>query len=221
MNILAFDTAMAACSAAVLATDGAEPVLLARVWEARARGHAEILMSRIEQVMDEAALGFGALDRIAVTVGPGTFTGVRIGVAAARGMALALGIEATGVTTLEAIARGAQARTAGRPLCVAIDARRGELYVQCFDAALRGLSEPAALPPRQAAALASRHGCIVVGTGAAMLCDAAGGRGLDCAADAPLQPDALHVALAAAGRPPGGGPPEPLYLRAPDAKLPA
>jgi tRNA threonylcarbamoyl adenosine modification protein YeaZ len=219
MKILAFDTAMAACSAAVLATDGVEPVLLARVWEARARGHAEILMSRIEQVMDEAALGFGALGRIAVTVGPGTFTGVRIGVAAARGMALALGIEATGVTTLEAVARGAQAQHAGRPLCVAIDARRGELYVQCFDAALRGLSEPAALPPRQAAALAVRHGCVVVGTGAALLRDAA--RGLDCAADAPLQPDALHVALAAAGRPPGGGPPEPLYLRAPDAKLPA
>jgi tRNA threonylcarbamoyladenosine biosynthesis protein TsaB len=214
---------MAACSAAIVAADGTEPVLLARVWEDRPRGHAEVLMSRIEQVMDEASLGFPELDRIAVTVGPGTFTGVRIGVATARGMALALGIDVAGVTTLEAIARGAHAcePACGRPLCVALDARRGELYVQCFDVGLGSLSEPAALLPDEAAALARRHDCLVVGTGASIVREAAGTRGPDCAADLPKLPDAVHVALAAAGRPFAAAPPEPLYLRAPDAKLPA
>jgi tRNA threonylcarbamoyladenosine biosynthesis protein TsaB len=218
MKILAFDTAMAACSAAVLA-DG---TVLGHVFEARTRGHAEVLMARIDEVMAQAGLGFDALDRIAVTTGPGTFTGVRIGVAAARGMALALGIEAVGVTTLEVIAVGARthAQAAGRPLAVAVDARRGEVYAQCFSAELEPLSDPVLLVPQAAADLALEHGCLAVGSAAALLSALPGAASLETAPHLPQQPDAVHLAHRAA-RVAAGGPPEPLYLRAPDAKLPA
>lgn len=135
MRILAFDTALRACSAAVLIVKGAERKL-ARAYEARERGHAEVLMPMIEQVMREAGSAYQDLDRIAVTIGPGTFTGTRIGIATARGLGLALAIPVIGETSLAVMAHGIQARSGSedQPLAIAVDARRGQIYFQHFDA---------------------------------------------------------------------------------------
>ena len=103
MRILAIDTALEACAAAVL--DTAQGIVLARESIAMTRGHAEALMPLIERVMVKSDGGFAALDRIAVTVGPGSFTGLRVGIAAARGLALAAGKPAIGLTTLAALPR--------------------------------------------------------------------------------------------------------------------
>src|SRR3954469_5612836 len=102
MNILALDTAGAACSVAVLRG----VVVAASRSEPMARGHSEALMPMIRAAMRDAALEFDALDLIAATVGPGAFTGIRIGLAAARGLALAAGKPAVGVTSFEAVAEG-------------------------------------------------------------------------------------------------------------------
>ena len=92
MNVLAFDTCLGAVSVAVRWQGPGGDWLTRHAHEARERGHAERLMPMIAEVMEDAGLAFSDLDRIAVTVGPGTFTGVRVGVAAARGLALASGV---------------------------------------------------------------------------------------------------------------------------------
>ncbi len=121
MNVLALDTSMAACSAAVLTRDAASG-RAARRFERLERGHAEAIVPMIQQVMAEAGAEYGELDRIAVTVGPGTFTGVRIGVATARGLALATGAPLLGVTSHAVMARqiveSGQASTAGAVIAV-------------------------------------------------------------------------------------------------------
>src|SRR5690242_4919107 len=103
--LLVFDTSMAACSAAVY--DVAHARVRASRFARIERGHADILAPMIKEVMDEAGVGFPALDRIGVTLGPGTFTGVRTGIAMARGLALALDRPIAGIDTLSAIAANA------------------------------------------------------------------------------------------------------------------
>jgi len=120
--ILAFDTSAAHCAAALLLADR---VILRH--EAMEKGQAERLMPLLEEVLAESGLVWGDLKAIAVGTGPGNFTGVRIAVAAARGLALGLGIPAVGVTRLEALAFGLP-----RPVLVVEDARRGEVYAQEF-----------------------------------------------------------------------------------------
>ncbi|QPC43426.1 tRNA (adenosine(37)-N6)-threonylcarbamoyltransferase complex dimerization subunit type 1 TsaB [Kaustia mangrovi] len=213
MKILALDTALDACSAAVVETEGGEARILAERCEPMVRGHAEALMPMVQAVMEEAGLAFAALDRIGVTVGPGTFTGVRIGLAAARGLALAADRPAVGVTSLEAIAANAacgDANPQGRPILAAIDARRGELYVQRFSAALDPLDEPRAMALEDARETLPFDTSLPVGTGAVLLTGEAG-------PVAPL-PHAALVARRAALKVLSGKPPAPLYLRAPDAK---
>ncbi len=102
MRVLAIDTALAACSAAVLDLDRGG--ILAHASRLMERGHAEALMPMVAQVMSEAKLEFGELDRIAVTIGPGSFTGMRVGVAAARGIALAAAKPIVALTTLASFA---------------------------------------------------------------------------------------------------------------------
>jgi tRNA threonylcarbamoyl adenosine modification protein YeaZ len=222
MKILAFDTAMAACSAAVIEHDGTSVTVLAHHHEARTRGHAEVLMSVIDDVMQTSRLDYDDLDRLAVTVGPGNFTGVRIGIATARGMALALGIPAIGITTLEAIASAAVEHlgAAAGGIAVANDARRGELYVQRFSADLDALVPPRALTPEAALAELTGGDCTIVGTGLDILSNAAPEAALKTAPQCPDQPDAVHIARLAATKKPADAPPHPVYLRAPDAKLP-
>ena len=135
--ILAFDTAAAHCAAAVLC-DG---LIVAEGFESMDKGQAERLMPLLEQVLSDAGLNWDDLTEIAVGTGPGNFTGVRIAVAAARGLALGLGIPALGVTRLEALAHGLP-----RPVTVVEDARRGEVYVQTFDGGTATIMQAADIP---------------------------------------------------------------------------
>ena len=218
MNVLAFDTCMAACSAALIR--GQEPPLIRS--ERMERGHSEALFPMVAALMREAGLAFTDLDRIAVTRGPGSFTGVRAGIAAARGFALGCGAAIVTATSLEAMARGcagllAEAERRGGFL-IAHDARRGELYVQLFDAAGRAVSEAALASPQDAALLARDAG-LAAGSGARLLATEAERLGFAVSARFPdLLPQAVHLAELALERQPDGGPVSPLYLRAPDAK---
>lgn len=209
MIVLGLDTCLSSCSVAVLNGDR----VLASASEVMARGHQERLAPMARQVMSQAALGFDQIDRIGVTVGPGSFTGLRVGIAFAKGLALALGIPAAGVGTLQALACEAEGLVF--PI---LDARRGQVYLQAFDAG-RPLMAPDAVSAETAAAriaeLAQGREFTLIGSGAPLLRAFAPGAAVVLAEGA----DARQVArLAAAGQP---TPLKPLYLRAPDAKLPA
>src|ERR1700734_2554509 len=128
MMILAIDTALDACAAAVLDTDAAE--LIAQESRAMKRGHAEAVMPLIGRVIEQSGIGFAALDRIAVTTGPGSFTGLRVGLSAARGIALAAGKPVVGVTTLTAYAAPIVSQNAKHPVISTIDARHDHVYFQ-------------------------------------------------------------------------------------------
>ena len=207
--LLAFDTSMAACSVAVYdpATGRVRSFRLTRM----ERGHADALAPMIKEVMDEAGLAFSTLDRIGVTLGPGTFTGVRTGIAMARGLALALGREVAGIDTLSAI--GANARQGQSPLVIAADARRGEIYF----AIAGGTEPPVVLPLSEAVHRLPEGESFVLGTGAEALVSAAPAGRLSHLKDGDL-PDARNFARLCAAATPSSIPPEPLYLRPPDAK---
>ena len=144
LRVLGFDCAGRGCSAAVLA-DGAVAASRSNPME---RGQAEALLPLIASVLAEAATSLDELDLIAVTVGPGTFTGLRIGLAAARGMAVAAGLPVAGVTTTETVAYAVpEAERRGRTLLVAIDGKRADIFVQAFAEDLTPLGEAAALMP--------------------------------------------------------------------------
>jgi tRNA threonylcarbamoyladenosine biosynthesis protein TsaB len=218
MNVLAFDTCMAACSAALIC--GQEPPLMS--CERMARGHSEALFPMVAALMRQAGLDFAALDKIAVTRGPGSFTGVRAGIAAARGFALGCGAPIVTATSLEVMARACvkaleeEERRDG--FLIAHDARRGELYVQLFDRAGRAISDAAVATPAAAAEFARRTG-FAAGSGAELLAAEAERLGFELDARLPdLLPEAFHLAELALDRPPDGRPVSPLYLRAPDAK---
>jgi tRNA threonylcarbamoyladenosine biosynthesis protein TsaB len=211
MIVLGLDTALGACSAAV--TRDGQP--LAVISEGMARGHQERLGGVVRAVMAEAGLDFAALDRIGATVGPGSFTGLRVGLAFAKGLGLALARPCIGVGTLEALA----ASDPGPGLTAAvIDAKRGQVYLQLFD---RGaaLMAPDALPLGLAAARLAelwRGGPLrLVGPGAALLA----GIGREVEVFERAAPSPLAVCALAAAKP-ANVPARPLYLRAPDAKLP-
>lgn len=212
MIVLAVETATAACSAAVW-RDGA---IVARRYGVPGRGHAEALAPMIAEILAEAGLTALGVDRLAVTVGPGAFTGLRVGLATARGLALATGRPLIGVTTFEAIAHGLAAPD--RPLLVAVDSRRREPFLQRFDAGLRPLGAPEAVDPDACAAWLPPGPLRIAGDGAAALRAALAARPDTVFDDGPGLPDAAVVARLAAALPEGGGlPPRPLYLRAPDA----
>lgn len=242
---LAFDTALGACSVAVVQRElEGRCTVLASSFEDRNRGHAEVLMPMIERVLEQAGCGYTDLARIGVTVGPGTFTGVRVGIAAARGLALATGLRIVTMSTLEAIAHNvpdteletsefeaSEFEDSEVRIVSAHDARRGELYVQVFDASRNALAGPQVLPVAQAARVVPEGRAVLVGTGARLLRDAiagsSGGENTDKSiprirlSTASPQPDAAAAGCVLAGREPCDSAPEPLYLRAPDAKLPA
>lgn len=221
MNTLAFDTSFGACSAAATWRAGERLGAAAR-FERLERGHAERLLPMIAEVMAEAPFGFDALERIVVTSGPGTFTGQRVGIAAARALRLATGAEVATLSSLAVMAYTAAAalgeEAQGRVLAVAVDARRGELYFQDFagpDLAPR--RTPVLTTAEDAARRLAAEPTLAVGSGAAALALAAGALGLAVAVRlATLEPDVRFI-------PDGAGtvaaaPPTPLYLRPPDAK---
>lgn len=210
MKILSIDTAMAACSAAIVDTDASQPV--AQAWAAMERGHAEALPPMVAEVMRASGLSLSAVDRIAVTTGPGTFTGVRIGLAFARGLGLARGILVIGIDSLSAIAAN---EPAGAPLLVACDARNDEIYAALFDAR-RLLLIPPHVTTARAAAESLPPGAHVTGSAAEQVIAVSGRRDLIRSTAGDLPVAARFARLAAEATP--GASPAPLYLRAPDAK---
>jgi tRNA threonylcarbamoyladenosine biosynthesis protein TsaB len=216
MKVLALDSATGACSVAV--TRGG--AVLARRDAVRERGQAEVLLPMVEEALAEAGLGYADLDRLAVTVGPGTFTGIRIALAAARGLALASGRPLVGVTTFEALAHAVPpGLVEGRTLVVAVDSRRAEPYVQAFGPGLAPLGAPSMVP---AEALALPPGpLLLAGDGVGLLGPALAGRADAVLAEGVRNPDAAVVARIAAARPRPDAPPRPFYLRPPDVSMPA
>jgi tRNA threonylcarbamoyladenosine biosynthesis protein TsaB len=222
MNVLAFDTCLGAVSAAVRWQDAAGQWQMRHAFERRQSGHAERLMPMIEQVMDEAGFAFSDLQRLAVTVGPGSFTGVRVGIAAARGLALASGLPVVGATSLAVMAHAADrqlgASRYGRLLVAAVDAHRGMVFAQLFASTPDAAGQPMLLPPEELAALIGRRPAILVGSAAPVLAGAIAAAGGEAEAYlVELQPDARSLALMAEGLTPAG-PLRPLYLRPPDVR---
>ena len=211
MKILAVDTALGACSVALL--DGDKT--LAHIFEPMDRGHAGRLAPMVEEAM--RGVEFSSLTRLAVTVGPGTFTGQRVGLAFMRGLRLALKIPLAGTTTLEIMATAAADETGLSKAAAIHDARRDEAYLLLKDAADVVL-QPIVLPFEQAVARIRDFGpCTMAGTGAATAFETLGAQ---YALSSVRQPDALWVARQALQMPEPQTVPGPLYLRAPDAKLP-
>src|SRR5579872_2715832 len=167
MRLLAIDTALEACSAAVL--DTGRGAIVSRETQAMQRGHAEALMPMIARVMRSADLAFSALDRIAVTTGPGSFTGLRVGIAAARGLALAAGKPAVGLSTLAAYAAPYIAADDTLPVVAAIDARHDHVYLQVFGPGGRTLVAPRLSSLRDALRVSTGGAPRVVGTAANFL----------------------------------------------------
>ena len=165
--MLAIDTALEACGAAVLDTDR-EGGLTSRSMP-MVRGHAEALMPMIAVVMSAAGIDFADLDRIAVTVGPGSFTGLRVGVAAARGIALAAGKPAVGLTTLAALAAPFFDIDDTKPLLAAIDARHNHVYMQLFGPGGHAPMAPRLATLDDAIRAASASPTRLVGNGAKLL----------------------------------------------------
>lgn len=220
--ILACDTTQGACSAALYRdTLTSEPSVLASELLPMTKGHAEALMPMLQRVCKTAGKSMREIDRLAVTNGPGTFTGVRVGLAAMRGLSLALAIPLKAYGTLEVMA---QASRASGPLIVAVDARRSVFYAQSFDAQKTPLSPPQALTGEQVLALVKEGDVTLQGSGSSLLMPAASSRfSAENAPDYP-QAEVLGAMAAADLEWPAydalGAPPEPLYLRAPDATLP-
>lgn len=219
MIVLAVDTALAACSVAILQRDGASDRLTERT-QPMARGHAEALMPMIDRLLSETDLALTRIDKFATTVGPGTFTGVRVGVAAIRGFALATGRPAVGISTLAALAETArmQELVGQDSFAVVIDARRGEVYAQSFSPDAHPLSGPLVAPAERVLADLPHSVSAAFGTGADVLAGAAheAGRSLKVLGrdTAPCAASVARLGLAAEP----GAPPAPLYLRPPDAK---
>jgi tRNA threonylcarbamoyladenosine biosynthesis protein TsaB len=218
--LLALESATSVCSVAVC--DSMGRVLGHRRGE-RTTDQADRLVELIDAALRAAALDYDAVDIIAVNRGPGSFTGVRAGVAAARGLALAAARPVLAMNTLEVLA-AALGRQPSGTIVAALDARRGQVYVQTFDHRLGALSAPQAIVPEGLTFAAAAPPLRLVGNGGALVRAALPHDGPVLSESA--EPDALHVArralsrLAAGERPVAGGAVQPLYLRAPDARLP-
>jgi tRNA threonylcarbamoyladenosine biosynthesis protein TsaB len=220
MQLLALDTSLAACSVA-LWRDG---TIAAAESLPMAKGQAEALVPLIQRVCAGAGTALSDVDAVGVTLGPGTFTGVRIGLATARGLGLANGCPVIGVSTLVAIAATAALPPEPGDTLVVQDARRGEVYVELIDGTSGAGGGPMVLPLDNLAATFLARPLRLVGSGAALAADRLTGN-VAVAADTVLPDPARVAALAVAQLEMDGAgaftvPPRPLYLRAPDAKLP-
>ncbi len=209
MIVLALDTAGVDCAAAIY--DSGRNTVLGEASDMIGKGHAEHLMGIVDRALDRAGVTLSDVDRLAVTVGPGSFTGIRVGVAAARGFALSLGIPAVGISTLEVMAAAQRAKTPGRAVLAAMDAKRDEIYLQSFAADGTALDEARAVSTADAQAFAADFEGEITGSATPILKPAASGE------HANAFPISVVARLGAAANP-DAGKPKPLYLRGPDAK---
>jgi tRNA threonylcarbamoyladenosine biosynthesis protein TsaB len=210
--ILAIETAGSACSVAV----GRGDRVIAYQRRDMRYGHGEALLPTIDSVMKDADLPPAAIEAVAVSVGPGGFTGIRVGLAAAQGIALATGARLVGITSFAAVA----ARTAlaeDAVLLVALDSRRTDLYVQLFGPRHDPLDEPRALLPDQLAAYVATSPLLIAGDAAEAAAALIDRPGITIVAHS--APDARGV-LAGARRISTDAPVRPLYLRPPDVTFP-
>ncbi len=217
MRVLAIDTALEACSAAVLDTERA--AIVAHESLTMARGHAEALMPLVKRVMEQAALVFSDIDRIAVTTGPGSFTGLRVGLAAARGLGLAAARPVVGLTTLAAFAAPLIAADDSLPVVATVDARHEHVYLQVFGPRGRTIVPPRIASLREALRVSATGAPRIVGTAANILAAAwPGGERAPSAVEQLGAPDIDWVARLGAAADEATTPPKPLYLRAPAAQ---
>jgi tRNA threonylcarbamoyladenosine biosynthesis protein TsaB len=221
MRVLAIDTALGACSAAVLDTE--QGGIVASASQPMMRGHAEALIPLLGRVTAEAHMAFRDFDRIVVTTGPGSFTGLRVGIAAARGIALSIGKPAVGLSTLSAYAAPHLAGDENTPVVVAIDARHQHVYLQVFGAGGRTSIAPRLAPLAEAIRAAAQAPARIVGSAAQAVADGVA----EFPARTPPQPivvdthrapDIAWVARIGAAVSEAQAPPKPQYLRAPDAQ---
>lgn len=217
MRILAIDTALPAVSACVLDHDAAEP--LSRESQPMERGHAEALLPLIERVVASAGGGFSSLQRVAVTVGPGSFTGIRIGLAAGQAIALAAPAPIVGVSTLAALAAPLILEPFEGVVAAAIDARHGQVYVTAYGPDGRTLLSPRRAGAHEALRALGVGPLRLVGSGARMLANEARANGLtaEIVSEA-AAPDIAFVARLGFAASPETAPARPLYLKAPDVK---
>ncbi len=217
MNILAFDTTMQACSAAVLTHIGECFSATQKI----DRGHAEALMPMVLDVLNQAQMDFEDLDCVAVTLGPGAFTGVRVGVATARGLGVALDKPVYGYSTLHVMAAHAMEKSGAsqfEQIVVTTDARRGELYAQVFDPELLSVDLPFITTADRLSDLVRSKATLVLGSGGAHIASAVEGEDnikLVMPELLPVAADLVHLGKSEIGRQLNIS---PFYLRAPDAK---
>lgn len=178
------------------------------------KGHAEHLMAAISLALAAAATEYADLSRIVVAVGPGSFTGIRVGVAAARGLSLALKIPAIGISNLEAVTREVQDRHPRRAVMVAFASARGDVQAALYDPFANLLYDPAIMSLDQVAMLSGRHDAVVAGSAASLLSSMHPGLDIDVA---DVTADIATYARLGVAREPAERP-KPLYLREPDAR---
>jgi tRNA threonylcarbamoyl adenosine modification protein YeaZ len=213
MKLLAIDCAANLCAACVY--DAGAGMELGREVRDLGKGHAEHLMAVIETALQIGGTGYPDLNAVAVSIGPGSFTGLRVGVSTARGLALALKIPAIGVTTLEALAAEGANAFPGRAVLAALDAGREEIHAALYDGTLAETYGPSVVTLSEAATMAIDAEAVLVGTAAPLIAQAAG-RAFDTGPVAATADITTYARLAAAKRP--GEKPKPLYLRGADAK---
>lgn len=215
--ILAIDTALGAASACLLEMNGSKPFAAESL--PMERGHAEALIPLLDRLVARIAGGFDAIGRVAVTVGPGSFTGIRVGVSAARAVGLACRVPVVGVSTLQALAAPAIAGKSTTPVVAAIDARHGNVYAQVFGPDGTTVLEACHRPVAAVIEAAGPGPLRLVGSGAPMLAIEAWSRGRTADVDGQAAvPDIALVARLGALADPEPGGPKPLYLKAPDAR---
>ena len=214
MKLLAIDTAANLCAACVFDADSGE---LARAVRDVGKGHAEILMDVIAEALAAADIAFAGLSAVAVSVGPGSFTGVRVGVSVARGLALALKIPAAGVSTLEALAFEARALIGDKPVLTVIDGGRDGIYAAVYNSFGMIAYAPVVAQLDKIAELAVDGVSVLAGSAARRVAESIPSRSFLFGPELPTADIATYAKVALASGF-AGGKPHPLYLRAPDAK---
>jgi len=219
MKILAIDTALLAVSACVLDDTAERPEAIETL--PIERGHAEALLPLIDRVIANVDGGFGSLDRVAVTVGPGSFTGLRVGIAAARAIGLACKIPVAGVSTLAALAAPLILEQKPGLVVSAIDARRGNVFFAAFGPTGRAVVAPRMAQAREAVRALGAGPVRLAGSGARLLAAEAAAHGTV----AQIARDTAGVDIAFVAKlgllaDPGLTPPRPHYMVDPGAKGP-